>query len=218
MNELTEMNQKITMTLKEITDLLDIQHSKAMVVVLKLSENKDFGTVDKTDTVYNSQGQTVETYVLNKRQAQAVAAKLNVSLLMRVIDRLEELESQQPQLPQTKLEWMQLAVEQEQLLITQSEEIRVMKPKIKVLESLSKSEGSVTFTNAAKAIGVKPRWMTKSLEENGVLYRSHKTLLATQKYLNAGYFEQATFEVNESMRMQTRVTAKGITWISEKLL
>ncbi|UJS23520.1 hypothetical protein [Thiothrix winogradskyi] len=84
-----------TMTLKEITDLLDVRHDKAMLKVAAMAESPDFGTVSILDIVYNDKGQTTKTYQLNKRQSIAVSARLNTSLLMRIVDRWQELEEQQ---------------------------------------------------------------------------------------------------------------------------
>lgn len=96
MNELSvTSNNTATMTLKEITDLLNVQHSKAMLKVFNMSLQPEFGTLSKMDTVYNDKGQTVETYILDKRQSMAVSAVLNTALLMRVIDRWQELEAKQ---------------------------------------------------------------------------------------------------------------------------
>lgn len=53
-------------------------------MVKKLAEEPSFGTVAKMAVVYNTQGQTIETYSLNKKQAIAVGAKLNNKLLMKV--------------------------------------------------------------------------------------------------------------------------------------
>ena len=94
------MNDLVTnvasMTLKEITDLLDVRHDKAMLKVAAMAESPDFGTVSILDIVYNYKGQTTKTYQLDKRQSIAVAANLNTALLMRIIDRWQELESRQP--------------------------------------------------------------------------------------------------------------------------
>ena len=85
-----------SMTLKEITDLLDVRHDKAMLKVAAMAEEPEFGWVSKMDIQYSSgKGRidTIETYKLDKRQSIAVAAMLNTALLMRVIDRWQELES-----------------------------------------------------------------------------------------------------------------------------
>jgi hypothetical protein len=64
-----------------------------MEKVKKLAKEPSFGVLSKMDiTSSELGGRPTETYVLNKKQAIAVGAKLNNSLLMKVIDRLEELE------------------------------------------------------------------------------------------------------------------------------
>ena len=94
MNDLV-LKQNIVgvITLKEITDLITVEHNKAMKVVDRLCLESSFGEVEKFTTL-NLNNVKVETYLLTKKQAIAVGAKLNNSLLMKVIDRLEELESQ----------------------------------------------------------------------------------------------------------------------------
>ncbi len=88
-----ELNQ--TMTLKEITDLLEVRHNDAMAVVERMSKEDGFGTATKISypiTSGKGRKQLIETYQLNKRQSIAVAARLNTNLLMRIIDRWQALE------------------------------------------------------------------------------------------------------------------------------
>lgn len=83
------------MTLKEITDLLEVRHNDAIPIVERMTENAEFGLATKISyPIISGKGreQLIETYQLNKRQSIAVAAKLNTSLLMRIIDRWQELE------------------------------------------------------------------------------------------------------------------------------
>jgi len=68
---LQTINKEIKITLKEITDLISVEHNKAMKVVEKLSEEPSFGAVEKLATVYNDRGQTIQTYSLTKKQAIA---------------------------------------------------------------------------------------------------------------------------------------------------
>ena len=90
------IKNEIKITLKEITDLISVEHNKAMRTVDKLTLEASFGTVEKIATVYNDKGQTIPTYLLTKKQAIAVGAKLNNTLLMRLVDRLEEMEMKKP--------------------------------------------------------------------------------------------------------------------------
>jgi len=92
MNLINSTSQTVEITLKEITDLLEVRHDKAMLKVEALTKEPSFGEVSKTDT-FNLNGVKVITYRLNKKQAIAVGARLNNSLLMKLIDKLEELQS-----------------------------------------------------------------------------------------------------------------------------
>ena len=122
-------NAAMTMTLKEITDLLDVRHDKAMLKVAAMTESPDFGTVSILDIVYNDKGQTTKTYQLNKRQSIAVSARLNTALLMRIIDRWQELENQsKPSLPTTYIAALEALIASEkakELALLQVDELQV---------------------------------------------------------------------------------------------
>ena len=103
-------NEQYVITLKEITDLIGVEHNKAMRKVEELANEDGFGTLAKTATVYNGKGQTIDTYQFTKKQAIAVGARLNNAMLMKVINRLEELEIKSSfQIPQTYSEALMLA-------------------------------------------------------------------------------------------------------------
>ena len=61
MNQISIKTEQ-TMTLKQITDLLEVRHDKAMIKVFEMSKEPEFGTLSKMDIVYNDKGQTIETY------------------------------------------------------------------------------------------------------------------------------------------------------------
>ena len=113
MNFLSTNQNTGVITLKEITDLIDVQHSKAMLKVEELAKEPSFGEVSKFDT-FNLNNVKISTYLLNKKQAIAVGARLNNALLMKVIDRLEELENQNK--PKTTLDLIIQSAQQMQLI------------------------------------------------------------------------------------------------------
>jgi len=84
------------MTLKDITDILGLQHSKALRKIERLAdESEDFGQLAKMDSSYsigNGAIKTVQTLALTELQAVAVGARLDNKNLMKVIKRLKELE------------------------------------------------------------------------------------------------------------------------------
>lgn len=114
MNNIIQNQNTGVITLKEITDLISARHNDSMSKVEKLALEPSFGALRKTRIVYNEQGQEVDTYLLTKKQAIAVGAKLNNSLLMKVIDRLEELEYQNK--PKTTLDLIIQSAQQMQFI------------------------------------------------------------------------------------------------------
>ena len=137
MDNLATNNQNINtgvITLKEITNLIDVEHNKAMKVVEKLAQEPSFGLLEKFSTKQKTGFGEKEllTYNLTKKQAIAVGAKLNNSLLMRVVDRLEELEANKNS--NNSLELMQQFNETLQRLQNKSLELDITKTKY--IESL----------------------------------------------------------------------------------
>ena len=61
-------NEQYVITLKEITDLIGVEHNKAMRKVEELANEDGFGTLAKTATVYNGKGQTIDTYAFKYRK------------------------------------------------------------------------------------------------------------------------------------------------------
>ena len=105
--DLLNINQsnEVVITLKEITDILEVRHNDSMKKVEALSNEPSFGTLRKT-RISHIKGKEIETYLLNKKQAIAVGAKLNNALLMNLIDKLEELSKQK--LPSSPMEILEL--------------------------------------------------------------------------------------------------------------
>lgn len=229
MKELTAPQK--TMTLKEITDLLKIRHDKAMDIVTKMAESPEFGTVSKIDIVYNKQGQTVETYQLDKRQSIAVSAKLNTTQLMRVIDRWQELETKQAfQLPnfedpaEAAIAWASEFKQKQALQITvdaQTETIKIKDDLIRVSNEASIKAGEILISEFVKTHDFIPvgrnqfyAWMREThlcFSERNEPY---------QKFVTAGYF---TYRPTEELhggkyRYILRVTPRGKVWLAAKYL
>lgn len=157
-----------TMTLKEITDLLEVRHDQAMKKVAKMAKEPTFGTMFEIDIAYNG-SQTTKTYELDERQSIAVASMLNVSLLMRVIDRWKELEQQlQPQLPSNYIEALEALLVSEKQKAEAEQQLQIAAPKIAAYELLADRKGDVSTTVVAKELGITAIKLNKFLRENGV--------------------------------------------------
>jgi len=98
--------QTFVITLKEILDVINnerkeqginlLEHSKSMKKVESLAKEISFGLVDKIASKQKTGFgfRELETYLLNKKQAIVVGARLDNKRLMLLMNKVEELENQ----------------------------------------------------------------------------------------------------------------------------
>jgi len=216
------INNEATMTLKEITDLLEVEHNKAMRIVSKMTESQGFGQVEKMATcieIGNGAKRDIQTYRLNRRQSMAVSARLNTDLLMKVIDRLDELESsKQTALPQTYAEALRMLaveVEEKSILATENENQRhSLENKDKLI--IASNQASIKageilvreFSKSIDFIEVGQNKMYEWLKEQGYIMASKEPY---QRYVKLGWFtwKPSKEEINGEYRYTLRITPRG---------
>lgn len=212
-----------TMTLKEITDLLEVRHNDAMAVVSKMLENQEFGHATKI-SYRTSRGNEYETYQLNKRQSIAVAAKLNTSLLMRIIDRWQELEARdsKPLLPQNyeeALEHLLVQVKENKLLIEENKQLETnladTQAVVDEYEDRLPDEWERNLRQVAKLIEVKPNKFNQCLMDYGYIYKNRGIYYGRKYYVERGWFKTKHFSDNygnfKDSFVVTNIGYKGLT-------
>lgn len=203
--ELLKVDTEVSITLKDLTDLIGVRHDRAMEKVLKLAEEESFGTVSKIDIVYNDKGQTIATILLNKKQAIAAGAKLNNSLLMKVIDKMEELEKERqhpaPKLPTNPMEILQLVFDAQKAtnieLIEIKDEIDGLKNDI-VLTPTQKRI-------LQKAVATKVYSFNAPMESNKKLFSAIYSKLK-DRFVVSSYMEIPRLQFNEAKSMVDNIT------------
>jgi len=108
-----------------------------------------------------------------------------------------------PDLPTTKLGWMELAVENERAK-------QILLPKADALDKIASKDGLYTLTQVAKLIGIGPRKdLIDLLLDKAVLYRTKERgpLLPKQYYINKGWFDVKLWD---DRYPQTLVTNFGL--------
>ena len=196
-----------TMTLKEITDLLDVRHDSALKKVKSMSKSEGFGTMIEMDIVYNDKGQKLKTLMLDKRQSIAVSSMLNTTLLMRVIDRWMDLEAKSvPLLPQSFAEALQLAADQ-------AKQLELQAPMVEVYERLADRKHDVNTTALAKQLGCSAKTLNAWLKAKGFKW-------ARRDYPMSGY--ESWFNVVSDVTgsgheyIQCLITPKGQIEIAKR--
>ena len=219
----SSQNAEVTITLKDLTDIIEVRHNDAMKKVEKLAQEPNFGTLRKTRSQYESgKGRVseIETYQLNKKQAIAAGAKLNNALLMKVIDRLEELESQKHQMKlPSKIELAQMVIEAETKVQQLSHTIQEKDKVILAVADLNIKAGNVTIADFSKNLaieGLGRNNLFSWLKGRGFLMMNTEPY---QPYVERGYFVRKPSEkkINGEVRYTTMLTQKGTVWLTKLL-
>lgn len=220
MNQLMVMNNEVTMSSREIAELVGKEHKHVMRDLRVLSEQLG----DMFEGVVQ-----IWTHPQNKQQYEEYAIKRDtcITLLtgydsvsrMKVIKRWQELESaQKPAIPQTYaaalLEAGRLAMELEQA----EAQLAIAAPKAEFVDRYVDATGTYGFRQVAKMLSVKENWFSDFLIENGIMYRLSGKLTAHSDHIDAGRFvARAGVAKNDHAFTECRFTAKGVEWVAGEI-
>ena len=103
----------------------------------------------------------------------------------------------------------------------QKEQLALAQPKADALDLISASEGSLTFTQAAKMLGVNRDMMTKWMNVNGWVYRQNGSWVAYKQHIRNGRLEyKEHVHVSKSTgatvtKEYCHITQKGLAYLAE---
>lgn len=168
------------MSSREIAELTQKRHDNVMTVIKDLKE-KNILLTSNLGEYKDSTGRTLPCFYSDKRDSLIIVARLSPEFTAAVIDRWQELESQQmPKIPQTYaaalLEAGRLALE--------------LESQTKRIEKLVHSGNSYTTSQIAKETGFKSAYeLNQLLANQGLIYKQRGVWLLIAKYSSKGYQE-----------------------------
>lgn len=197
-----------TMNSEELAELLQLRHDNVRQAALNLLSH---GVITFTEISVKGNGRPKQVLNFDERNSIIIAAKLNDKLLAAVVDRWQELESNQvPVLPQSFSEALQLAADQ-------AKQLELAAPKVAFVDELVNRENLLTATQIAQKHKMSAVKLNKFLDEIGGVYnKSVKRGRAfKQSFIDNGHGE---LKQNDSGYPQALFTVKGEVWIANKLL
>ena len=220
MNALVNFNNQLTMSSREIADLVNSSHDNVLKTIRRLM---DGGVIPKTtpsEYVHPQNKQTYEEYFLDKRSSLIVVARLSPEFTAAVVDRWQELENaSKPAIPQTYaaalLEAGRLALENEK----QAEQLRLAAPKVEFVNKFIQADsGNMTFRATAKILKINEREFRTFLKDSKIMYLLGGDWVPYQQHIDAGRFEikagLAEHEEKSHAFKQSKFTPKGIEWVA----
>lgn len=216
------VSTEMTMGTREIAELLGKQHSNIKISAQRLAVSGVIGTLATQEFSHN--GNVYEEYRLNKRDSLILVAQNCPEFTAQIVDRWQELESQQgPQIPQTYaaalLEAGRLALEVEQ----KNHLLAVQAPKVAFADRVAGDDKGVNIGNYARAVGLGQNVLFRAMREHRILMSGgNRHNLPFQDYIERGYFtvkEGTRTHNDETITTFTpMVTGKGQQWLTKRLI
>ena len=213
-NLMMNVNSVVTMSSREIADLVESRHDHVKRSIERLAES---GVIQlpPMEEVKNHLGQTVQEYRINKRDSYVVVAQLSPAFTARLVDRWQELENKSAfQIPSTLSGALMLAAKQAEQIEQQQALIKQQAPAVAAIARIEASEGSLCVTSTAKIIDVKPSKLFDVMQNGWIFKRTAgEPWEAYQNKIDAGYLEMTEDTITRNGKdkriKSLRVTPKG---------
>ncbi len=226
MNALVNLNNQLTMTSKEIADLVESRHDSVKRTIERLSTSV-ISKPPLVDGEKSANGVVEKIYVFSgekgKRDSIIVVAQLCPEFTARLVDRWQELESQvsthEIHLPKSFAEALRLAADQAEQIEQQQLLIEQQKPAVEFVgKYVTASSGNMTFRATAKILNINEREFRTFLRDNKIMYLLGGDWVPYQAHIEAGRFEikagLAEHDEKSHAFKQSKFTPKGVEWVA----
>ncbi|SEN71232.1 phage antirepressor KilAC domain-containing protein [Nitrosomonas marina] len=229
-------DQPVTTTLA-IAQGTKVEH-KAVIQLVRnyLSDLEEFGRVEFKMSPFETAGGTQrrEIAILNEQQATLlltymrnsdIAREFKKRLVKAFWEMAQKLRSKDRNPANlSRLQLIEMAMEAEKERIALEHKVEELKEDSEALNRISKAEGSLCITDAAKTLQIRPKNLFTWLQRHGWIYKrigcAH--YCAYQDKLNRGLMEHKSTTVlrsdgTEKVTPQARVTPEGLEKLAKLL-
>lgn len=222
----------LTMSSREIAELCDKRHDHVMRDIKKMLDDLGEDAPSFGGVYSGGNGEDRPCFNPPKDLTLTLVAGYNVILRKRIIDRWMELEGQ-TRLPdlsdpavliQLLTEHASKRIEAEQRAAKAEEAADRMRDDVAALDRISRADGSLSITEAAKALQMRPKDLFQFLQRHGWIYKrsGSSTWLGYSDKASAALPEHKVTTVlrndgSEKVTEQVRVTPKGMAKLAKTI-
>lgn len=218
MGALLSIGQQATMSSREIAEITDkdVSHVHRDIRAM-LDELGDDPELDHVKEDKDARGYTA-CFHLPKSLTMTLVAGYSVKLRKAIIDRWQELESQQlaHAIPQTFAQALMLAAQQAERIEQQQAQLEQQKPAVEFVDRFVEAKSAKGFREVAKILGLKEREFIADLAADGIIFKQGANWLPKADHQHAGRFTVKAGEANGHAFHQTRFTPDGIAWVAKR--
>lgn len=220
---LVPSNQSLTMSSREIAELVEKRHDNVKRTIEALIEKAVISHPQIEDGQKSANGVVEKLFMLNKRDSLIVVAQLCPEFTAKIVDRWQELEAQiqAPALNPanlSRLQLIQIALESEQERLALEHKVEELAPKAEALDRLTLADGEVCLQTAGKLLQQPPNKFIAWLRSLGTWIFKRQGSSRNSAYtdkINAGYLNVRTVTTilpdgSERVTEQVVVTPKGL--------
>ena len=212
-----------TMSSREIAQLCQKPHDNVLKLIRSLIDGGIVKSTTPHQYMHPQNGQWYTEFLSDKRDSLVVVARLSPEFTAAVIDRWQELETQNNALPnfadpvQAARAWAD-AMELQQKAIAQVAELQ---PKAAALDAITHAKGNSNIRDTAKALGAKQSDFISWCLKHDWLYRDDcERLKAYANRIQQGFMAQKSVlyrgsDSTERATMQPMFTPKGLTHLAK---
>lgn len=206
----------MTMSSREIAELVESRHDDVKRSIDRLVTRGVIQPPPMADfkNINNVSG---KEYLVCKRDSYIIVAQLSPEFTARLVDRWQELESQQ--IPKTLPEALRLAADLAEKNLLLENKISQDAPKVEFAMAVRRMEGACHIGDFGKVVGIGRNTLFAKLRSDGILMANN---IPYQQYIDAEYFvviEQTPYTDRNGKAhpaFTTMVTGKGQVWLEKK--
>lgn len=225
--------QGVTMTSREIADLVGSRHDKVKQSIERLATPKRGAIAAPIDLppvgeYLDTLGRPAAEYIFagdkGKRDSIVVVAQLSPEFTAALVDRWQQLEQQLAvraplALPDfsSPAEAARAWAEQYELREAANQALAIAAPKAAFVDRFVVADGLYGLRQVAKMLRANEREFGQWLQDAGIMYRLGGRLTPCAAHLNTGRFEVKAGASGAGRAFtQSKFTAKGFEWVAGK--